>query len=342
MERTQQALECQEREFCDEQLVDENCNGSVNEGCFCLRGSTVACCSGRGIQTCSGRTGLGLCSVTPVTEVCNGIDDDCDGQTDEAGSGGIWCRVDADGDLFASTTAPMVQRCADNTRPQAGFCPVGYVGFQQQPNFDCDDSNASYTSFAPYLHDADADGFCSDEPSVSLCAGAPVPPGYSVTCSGLDCDDNDASKSEKKPVRVDADGDTHCAGPVLQLCSSATTPPQGHRFVNSSTFPFFSRCNTTDDCRDSNANAGPVCVMPGAFTTTVAVKNCFGIGTPATESFTVSPVTTCPVGFTLTGLVGNRTWGGGSCNAVSATRVDITCGSFENVACNIVGTCVAL
>ena len=74
-------------EVCDPANVDEDCDGLSNEGCSCQNvGASQACCAGRGLQTCEARPGgasLSACTVVPATEVCNAIDDDCDGQTDE-------------------------------------------------------------------------------------------------------------------------------------------------------------------------------------------------------------------------------------------------------------------
>ena len=77
-------------EVC-EGLLDENCNGTVDEGCLCTVGMTRACGTATGAcapgsQTC-GATGWGACAggIGPATELCNAIDDDCDGMTDEGG-----------------------------------------------------------------------------------------------------------------------------------------------------------------------------------------------------------------------------------------------------------------
>ena len=83
------------REICDDD-IDNNCNGLVDEGCTC----TVAqksCYSGHpddltetntscrsGTQACTGEF-YSECEgqVLPETEVCDGVDNDCNGQVDE-------------------------------------------------------------------------------------------------------------------------------------------------------------------------------------------------------------------------------------------------------------------
>ena len=78
-------------EACDGTL-DEDCDGAVDEGCGCTTGMTRACGTSTGActagtQTCDAAGMWGTCTgaVGPSTEVCNMIDDDCDGMTDEGG-----------------------------------------------------------------------------------------------------------------------------------------------------------------------------------------------------------------------------------------------------------------
>lgn len=77
-------------ELCDMASVDENCNGMMNEGCECSAGDPDIACEmpfGRcaaGTRSCEVPPGAyGMCSISPLAEMCNGEDDDCDDNTDE-------------------------------------------------------------------------------------------------------------------------------------------------------------------------------------------------------------------------------------------------------------------
>lgn len=84
---------------------DDDCNGQANEasaGCACVPNAIASCYSGpegtagvgsckAGTKTCNAEgTAYGACvgEVLPTTETCNTSgDDDCDGQTNESGTG---------------------------------------------------------------------------------------------------------------------------------------------------------------------------------------------------------------------------------------------------------------
>ena len=83
-----------ESDACDG--LDNNCDAIVDEGCLCSPGATRACYPGpsitRGLGACHDGTmscqptmNWGPCAgqVLPTTETQDGIDNDCDGITDE-------------------------------------------------------------------------------------------------------------------------------------------------------------------------------------------------------------------------------------------------------------------
>ncbi len=75
-------------EVCDG--VDQNCNGKTDEGFACSTGMTASClttCGTGGVRTCQKTCAWTTCSPPP--ELCNGVDDDCDGTPDN----GFGCAV---------------------------------------------------------------------------------------------------------------------------------------------------------------------------------------------------------------------------------------------------------
>jgi hypothetical protein len=121
-------------EVCDNGFDDDR-NGLIDEGCTCFPGATSPCFLGdpaaigvgackAGQQTCNGVAESGTWSecvgiVGPTAEVCNEIDDDCNGVVDDLGGGApcmiIDVAVNIDGDCVTAScpaNAPYPIGCA--------------------------------------------------------------------------------------------------------------------------------------------------------------------------------------------------------------------------------------
>jgi beta propeller repeat protein len=143
--------------------LDNDCDGTTDEGCACVVGTTQACGSAvgaceRGMQTC-GATGWGACTggVDPVAEECNGLDDDCNGSTDD----GLTRPTCA---LTAGVCAGRLQQCGGG----AGWlaCTAADYG----PSYVADEAGATNEAVCDGL-DNDCDGTvdegCSSGPLVA-------------------------------------------------------------------------------------------------------------------------------------------------------------------------------
>ncbi len=169
-------------EVCDSAGQDENCDGTVNEGCDCVEGETRPCGSTTGaceagVETCvDGVYGVCEGGVGPAEETCNVLDDDCDTAVDE--------------DL-ACGPENTAARCTD------GFDNDG-DGFVDCMDFDC--SRSFFITVCPETFDAIcSDGIDNDRSGLRDCADPNCDaPGITVCGEGTDtyCSDG-----------VDNDGD---------------------------------------------------------------------------------------------------------------------------------------
>jgi hypothetical protein len=119
--------------------ADDDCNGLVDESCPCFAGETQPCYTGQpqnteGVGECHGGTqscinnDWGPCAgeVTPEQEVCNGLDDDCDGYTD---------LDDEPANILCPVVSHGTPDCLNDTCVVAS-CDTGWVDVT--PAYDCD------------------------------------------------------------------------------------------------------------------------------------------------------------------------------------------------------------
>lgn len=245
-------------EVCDGD--DNNCDGVVDEGSGVLGWADMDN-DGYGdatapVTTCGGDDPLIVANdddcdddngeIHPgATEVCDYLDNDCDGSIDNDATDATSWYADADSDGYGEES-DVLAACEQ---------PEGYAPFDG----DCDDADAAYNpgvledcastedlncdgSLA--FEDADSDGFaaceeCDDADSSTFPGGVEVCDGADNDCNGTP----DDAASDATPFYADFDGDTF--GDVSSTIS-ACDAPAGY-------------VSETTDCDDSASS-----VFPGA------------------------------------------------------------------------------
>jgi hypothetical protein len=174
-------------EICDN--LDNNCDGTVDENLTQATTCGVGECAGNtGVATCSagawgGDTCDPLAGAAADDSVCNGLDDDCDGLTDE--------------EYIPTTKTCGVGECANNT---------GTLECQSGSEVDTCDPTAGATTETCDSLDNDCDG--------SIDEGFDID-GDTYTSCGGDCDDTD-SAINPAATEVPYDGiDQDCSGADL-------------------------------------------------------------------------------------------------------------------------------
>ncbi|MFN3199400.1 MAG: MopE-related protein [Bradymonadia bacterium] len=247
-------------ERCDE--ADNDCDGSVDEdfdlGTACIRG--LGLCAVEGQLVCDveriGTTCGGAQGPSPVAELCNGLDDDCDGATDENFNNlgqpclsGIGACL-AQGTFACSAGGDRVVCDAELGQPQPELC--------NGEDDDCDsftDENPTDVGQPCFA----GVGICAVEGVVqcdeiferSFCDATPGEPGVE-TCDGEDddCDgniDEDAIAGAPCSVGIGAcevQGATVCGPDGEQVCDAVAGDPQAEV------------CNGVDDDCDGTTDEG--------------------------------------------------------------------------------------
>jgi large repetitive protein len=255
-------------------------------------------------------------------EICNGIDDDCDGSIDDAGSADTttWF-VDVDGDGYGDDSS-SVESCT---------APIGYVStggdcddldtdinpsaleWCDGVDNDCDGSvdEADAADAASWYADADADGYGDAVGGITACD---APAGYVADSS--DCDDTDAAVNPGATEVCDG-ADNDCDGSIDEGLTStwyADTDGDGYGDGSSTTAACTAPAGYVadgTDCDDAEAAVNPgaaeICdgldndcdglVDDSGGTTWYADADLDGYGDASTATTSCSP----PVGYVADG-----------------------------------------
>jgi Chitobiase/beta-hexosaminidase C-terminal domain/Putative metal-binding motif/Secretion system C-terminal sorting domain/Fn3 associated/PQQ-like domain len=224
--------------------IDENCNGMADDICsgnlftyyrdldgdnFGNSADTIRSAASTvpvGYSATGGDCNDGNAAINPGTsEVCNGIDDNCDGQADEGLSTTAY-YPDADGDGFGAASAPAQFSCTPLN---------GYVA----NNTDCDDNNSTFSAAFSFYADNDGDGFGAGPLLSGICAANASAPPSGYAGNNTDCNDNNSTFSGVFSFYADNDGDGFGSGPLLSgICAAnASAPPSGYAGNNTDCAP---------------------------------------------------------------------------------------------------------
>ncbi len=252
------------QESCDT-VVDDNCNGSTNDinaidctpffsdtdgdkwgtssvKCFCL---PVGQFNAINPGDCNDSNK----AINPAAvEICDDIDNNCDGQTDEG------CDVDGDGYCDATKVVLGVPKIClsgpgdcDDSDAQVNPGKAEVCGNGKDDNCNGTQNDINAIGCVIFYADSDGDNYGFDTSKKCLCVGAGA---FSATTGG-DCNDNDKTIN---PAAIEACNgkDDNCNGQTDEICDKDKDGQCDATLAISNPPP--AACpNGGGDCNDNNA-----------------------------------------------------------------------------------------
>ncbi|HUU01243.1 MAG TPA: putative metal-binding motif-containing protein [Myxococcota bacterium] len=217
-------------EKCDD--LDNDCDGQTDENCPCEDGDQKDCGSGvgectAGVEICDGEVWPGcLNGQLPSSELCNGLDDDCDSLTDEGFGLGADCgspgkcgngRIECFGDLETGcSSGPGGSADGSSTELCNGL------------DDDCDSETDEDFPAKGETCDGDDSDMCKNGTSTCKADGSALEcvnesvEDIAEACNGLD-DDCDSETDEDFAVGEACQGEGACGQGTIECADENTT-----------------------------------------------------------------------------------------------------------------------
>lgn len=240
-------------EVCDVGNRDEDCDAATLGGVDSDADGFVdaRCCNG---ATCGDDCNDAVRGASPMgTEVCNRIDDDCDGRVDEGVLQDVY--LDLDGDGRGGLTSTLEMRCASDAGYSVHHDDCNDASLVQAPGIpevcdgidnDCNGMVDDNALAAPWYPDGDGDGFGAGTPVIS-CA----PPGVAYSLLGTDCNDS-VGGVNPRAAEVCNGRDDDCRGGPNFVIAEGNTEDDDADGVPDAACMLSAR-----DCDDRDAASGP-------------------------------------------------------------------------------------
>lgn len=240
-------------EVCDVGNRDEDCDATTLGGVDSDADGYVdaRCCNG---ATCGDDCNDAVRGASPMgTEVCNRIDDDCDGRVDEGVLQAVY--LDLDGDGRGGLTSTLEMRCASDAGYSVHHDDCNDASLVQAPGIpevcdgidnDCNGMADDNAMAAPWYPDGDGDGFGAGTP-ILTCAS----PGPAYSLLGTDCNDS-VGGVNPRAAEVCNGRDDDCRGGANFVIAEGDTEDDDGDGVPDAACMLSAR-----DCDDRDAASGP-------------------------------------------------------------------------------------